>query len=98
MCIPNFKILAIIVSEKTVTQKKSYGIKALRSYVITELGTNQIQYSPTFSKWGDNKFELLKCSSYMNHKPCDQMQHGKVKRVCSKCMQDKKENWKIYLI
>ena len=36
MCIPSFKILAIIVSEKTVTQKKSYGITELRDYGITD--------------------------------------------------------------
>ena len=54
MCKPSFKILAIIVPEKTVTQKKSYGITELRSYMITELPTDQIQYSPTFSKWGYN--------------------------------------------
>ena len=49
MCIPSFKILAIIVPEKTVTQKN---LTELRSYLITELRTDQIQYSPTFSKWG----------------------------------------------
>ena len=27
----------------------------LRSYVITELRTDQIQYSPTFSKWAIKK-------------------------------------------
>ena len=49
MCLPSFKILAIIVPEKTVTQKN---LTELRSYVITELRTDQIQYSPTFSKRG----------------------------------------------
>ena len=44
MCIPSFKILAIIVLEKTVTQKN---LTELRSYVIMELRTDQIQYSPT---------------------------------------------------
>ena len=45
MCIPSFKILAITVPEKTVTQKN---LTELQSYVITELRTDQIQYSPTF--------------------------------------------------
>ena len=38
MCIQTFKILAIIVPEKTVTQKKSYGITELhvRDYGITD--------------------------------------------------------------
>ena len=56
MCLPSFKILAIIVSEKTVTQKN---LTELRSYVITELRTDQIQYSPTFSKWGYNNFTSI---------------------------------------
>ena len=38
MCIPSFKILATIVPEKTVTQKN---LTELRSYVITELRTDQ---------------------------------------------------------
>ena len=42
MCIPSFKILAIIVPEKSVTQKN---LTELRSYVITELRTDRIQYS-----------------------------------------------------
>ena len=46
MCIPSFKILAIIVPEKTDTKN----LTELRSYVITELRTDQIQYSPTFSR------------------------------------------------
>ena len=51
MFIISFKILAIIVPEKTLTQKK---LTELRSYAITELRTDQIQYSPTFSKRGHN--------------------------------------------
>ena len=45
MFIPSVKSLAIIVPEKTVTQKK---LTELRSYVITELRTDQIQYCRTF--------------------------------------------------
>ena len=42
VCIPSFKILAIIVPEKTVTQKN---LTELRSYVITEFG---VFYFPNF--------------------------------------------------
>ena len=44
--------LALIVPEKTVTQKN---LTELRSYVITKLRTDQIQFSPTFSKRSYNK-------------------------------------------
>ena len=47
MCIPSLKNLALIVPEKTVTQKN---LTELRSYMIMELRTDQIQYSPTFYK------------------------------------------------
>ena len=49
--IQSFKILAIIVLDKTVTQRN---LTELRSFVITELRTDQIQYSPTFLKRGYN--------------------------------------------
>ena len=44
MCVQSFKILATIGPEKIVTQK------ILRNYSVAELQTDQIQYSPTFSK------------------------------------------------
>ena len=44
MCIPSFKILATVVPEKTGTHKK----KNLQTYGVTELRTDQIQYSLTF--------------------------------------------------
>ena len=52
MCIPSFKILAIIVPEKTV--KPKYPTE-LRSYVMTELRTDQLKCSSRFSKRGYNK-------------------------------------------
>ena len=54
-CILSLKILAIIVPEITVTQKN---LTELRSCVITELRTDQIQYSPIFSSGAINKQDL----------------------------------------
>ena len=42
MCKPSFKVLAIIVPEKTVTQKQILQNYGLQSYVMTELRTDQI--------------------------------------------------------
>ena len=53
MCILSFKVLAMIVPVKTVTPK------ILRSYVIMKLWTDQIQYSPTFSKRGYNELSIF---------------------------------------
>ena len=55
MCIPIFDILALKISEKTVTQKN---LTELRSNMATELRTDQIQDSPPFSKRGYNKWKI----------------------------------------